>query len=154
MKFKNFDAYGVQAYVCEVPAYMVDKDNASMEPTEAVLVIKDADAFNRRLITYGRSPNHKSPWYYQATRKGRIYLGKTDGGSYEEFRVHKRGVMEGQCRLGYTEVYDISDTITLDLFNEGVIEFQEVPKAITSHMERGTCIATLKRMGEKAKEKS
>ena len=152
MQFKNFDAYGVKAYVASVPAYYVDSTDASMESVDAVLVIKDADAFNRRYIAYRRSPDHKSPWYYQATRKGRIYLGKTDGGTYEDFRSHKRGVMEGQCRLNYTEVYDISDEAVLDLINDGAVEFQEAPTAIASHMEKGNYVATLKRMGEKAGE--
>ena len=142
---------GVQSYVCTASSFLFGEDFADSKDMAAMKII-DAKAFNRKLVRDCKSPRIDDPWYFQVDSKGRLYLGKCDGGSYEDlWEGKKRNIREGRTPMRYDTWYDISDMTVTAMKMEGIISFEPVHDAVRSFIENGR-IKRLVRLGKKLAE--
>jgi hypothetical protein len=149
MKIRNFDMFGVRAYVCMAPAALLGEDFAADGNGQglAALKIADADAFNRKLLR-GFCQKARGRLYFQVDGDGSLYLGKCVGGSYEDLWEDKPGVEEHKTQMRYATWYDTSDMAIAAMKMEGIVSFEPVHDAVRAFLENGR-VKRLKQLGRK-----
>lgn len=135
MKIRNFDMFGVRAYVCMAPAALLGEDFAADSNGQgmAALKINDAAAFNRKLVRV-RGQKLYGSWHLQVGEDG-LYISKCEEG-------------KTNTPLRFSMWYDMSDLVVTAMKMEGIISFAPVHNAVRAFLENGR-IKRLKQLGRK-----